>query len=245
MEIWIEAEHAAPATDVTNDNCDVIVTLDDESRWAATFITPRNIEFLRASYVESGECLSGRYFWASSSIIVDEITRPTVEAVVAHLQETCEFEHAFEELVPPHTIRLQFDQAGLRGTCYFELLPGKYRGECWNEGSAYIAEETWGYIEPVIEALEPRYDHYAFVDVPAAKWREIVDELRVLAAKVATAQKVAQLPDGVGFFYRTSRSDFAATFTNNRNALVAFIRELCLWVERQLLKHEFIAVLGI
>lgn len=33
----------------------------------------------------------------------------------------------------------------LEGTCYIELLPGKYCGTCWNEGSLFFTEEDFGY----------------------------------------------------------------------------------------------------
>lgn len=234
-----------PAADVEDDNSDVVVTLDDGSRWAATFVTYRNIETLRRKNADSGECLSGRYIWAANLILVAEITRPAVEAVVAHLQHTVEFQTAFQRLVQTDSIRLLYDSADLRGTCYFELLPGRYEGRCWNERSVFVEEETWGYIEPIIQLVAPQYGHYSFADVPVDEWREAISRLRAVADEVRSAQNIAQLPSDIGFFYSTSRREFAAAFRENRKALVAFIDELCTWIERQLLTHETIAVLGI
>ena len=61
MDIWIEAEHWAPGEWSTeDDNSDVIVTLDDGSRWSSTFFTFNNVASLREKYRLSGECLAGR-----------------------------------------------------------------------------------------------------------------------------------------------------------------------------------------
>lgn len=245
MQIWIEDEHVRTVPDPKDGNSDVVVTLEDASRWAATFMTYRNVETLRRKNTTTGECLAGQYLWASNLIVVEEISRPAIEAVVADLRATLEFERAFQRLIPSDRFRLIHDTAELRGTCYFELLPGKYEGQCWREGSLFIAEETWGYLEPVVEGLEPQYGHYSFVDVPASKWREIAEALRALAADIGRAQKVDELPARVGFFFSTSRSEFAAGFKNNRDALVALLRELCVWIDSQLETHDHVAVLGI
>src|SRR5689334_15539437 len=106
-------------------------------------------------------------------------------------------------------IRLIHDQAELRGTAYFELLPGSYRGKCWNDGSVFLTEEAWGYVERVVSELEPTYDHYAFTEVRAETWRLIFAKLRLLRGQVLAAQTVAQLPDEIGFFFKTSRDEFA------------------------------------
>jgi hypothetical protein len=58
MDIWIETEHWAPGEWSTeDDNSDVIVTLDDGSRWSSTFFTFSNVGSLREKYRLSGECL--------------------------------------------------------------------------------------------------------------------------------------------------------------------------------------------
>lgn len=245
MQIWIESEHVSATPGSTDDNADVVVTLDDASRWAATFITYRNVETLQKKHAETGECLAGRYLWATNLIVIDEISRPAIEAVVADLRSTQEFESAFQKLLPCDAIRLIYDRSELRGTCYFELLPGRYEGECWRHGSVFITEESWGYLEPTVQVVERLYDHYSFIDVPSANWREILTLLRVLAADIERAQKVAQLPSQIGFFFSTSRATFAARFRANRDALVALIRDLCAWIERQLETHEYVAILGI
>ena len=40
-------------------------------------------------------------------------------------------------------IRLIRDTADLRGTCYFEFLPGEYNKKCWNVESVFLDEEAF------------------------------------------------------------------------------------------------------
>jgi len=95
-EIWIEKENCTEETcDVTKDNTDVIVKFEDGTRFWATFFTYDNINWLREKNIKSGECLSGRYFWSSDLILVDEVTRVRIKEVIDHLIKTGEFGEVF------------------------------------------------------------------------------------------------------------------------------------------------------
>lgn len=84
--IWIEAEQWAPGQwTPADDNSDVVVTFDDGDRWVATFFTYRNIVSLSEKNTGTGENLGGRYLAATDMILVDEVTRPRIEEVVANL----------------------------------------------------------------------------------------------------------------------------------------------------------------
>lgn len=96
ISIWIEAECWAPGEwDINNDNTDVVVTFKDGSKWAASFFTYNNIEKLRRKNEETGEYLSGKYFWSSDMILVDKVNRSRIEEVVEHLIEENKFEQIF------------------------------------------------------------------------------------------------------------------------------------------------------
>ncbi|MGI8653607.1 MAG: hypothetical protein ACR2LC_00145 [Pyrinomonadaceae bacterium] len=94
--IWIEAEQwASDEWSPTDDNSDVIVSFENGAEWVATFFTYKNISTLVKKNMLSGECLQGKYFWASDMILVDEIGRARVEEVVRHLIDDGEFEKVF------------------------------------------------------------------------------------------------------------------------------------------------------
>ena len=96
--IWIEAEEWAPGQwTPIDDNSDVIVTLGDGTRWVATFVTYQNVLSLAAKNRQTGECMSGRYLAVTDMILIEELTRPLVEAVVADLIADERFELYFEK----------------------------------------------------------------------------------------------------------------------------------------------------
>ncbi len=104
FSVWIEADHWTPGSwDPRDTNSDVIVTLADGTRWTAAFVTFRNVETLRANYAASGECLRGAYVWCTNMILVDEITRERIEAVVSDLlaESGGRLDHAFDGPLAP------------------------------------------------------------------------------------------------------------------------------------------------
>jgi hypothetical protein len=97
--LWIEAEAWAPGTwDPPDANTDVIATFADGGRWSASFFSYANIASLVAKNRRTGECLHGRYFWASDMILVDEVSRPRIEEVVAQLLAEGTFHRIFRRL---------------------------------------------------------------------------------------------------------------------------------------------------
>lgn len=56
------------------------------------------------------------------------------------------------------------DKKQLRGTEYFELLDGKYKSKCWNDGSLYINESDFSIIEDAFAKANQEYDHYGIVE---------------------------------------------------------------------------------
>ena len=96
FDLWIEAEEWAPgewtpADDVT----DVRVTLADGSRWLATFCTFSHLPTLRANCATTGECLGGKYLWASDLILIDDTSRASIDEVVRELIAVDELRSAF------------------------------------------------------------------------------------------------------------------------------------------------------
>jgi hypothetical protein len=100
-DIWIESEVKGPiigGTLETNDNSDVIVTFTDKTRYIASFFTYANIEYLRQKNKRTGECLNGKYFWASDMIIVDSINRKEITEIINDLIKDTLFEDVFDRI---------------------------------------------------------------------------------------------------------------------------------------------------
>jgi hypothetical protein len=141
-------------------------------------------------------------------------------------------------------IRLISDKAELRGTCYFEFLPGEYKQQCWNEGSVFLPEDVFGLIEPIIARHEPRFDHYSFVGIRRDTWEQIIADLERLAERAERASGVADLAGEVEFFFTTTEAEFASDFRANADALARLVRQLAGWVRVQLREYECVSVLG-
>jgi hypothetical protein len=94
--IWIEAEAWAPGQWTPADaNSDAIVTFESGERWVATFFSYGNILSLAEKSRHGGERLRGAYFVATDMILVDEVTRPRLEEVVADLLAEDDFSTYF------------------------------------------------------------------------------------------------------------------------------------------------------
>lgn len=99
QEIWLEAEQWADGEwDRDDDNSDVIVTFENGEKWIASFFTYRNIQTLVEKFRESGEYLSGAYFWGSDMILIDVLSRSRIESVINELLRRKEFEKAFDRI---------------------------------------------------------------------------------------------------------------------------------------------------
>lgn len=98
-EVWIEYENISDKpTDFADTNTDVTVSFSDGRRFAATFITYKNISSLSKKNNGTGELLSGRYFVGSYMILIENCKRDLIESVINDLIENKEFYKYFEQL---------------------------------------------------------------------------------------------------------------------------------------------------
>lgn len=95
--IWIGSEAHGPIIGGQipyDNNSNVIVTFIDDTKYAATFFTYDNVQTLRTKNKTTGECLNGKYFWASDMIIVEKINRNEIAQIIDNLLE----EHLFDQV---------------------------------------------------------------------------------------------------------------------------------------------------
>jgi hypothetical protein len=100
--IWIESEEHGPiigGAAIVDDNTDVIVTFDDGAVYVASFFTYENIEKLRRKNTRTGECLGGKYLWASDMILIDKVDKKSIEQVIADLLRDGSFDTVFSKSV--------------------------------------------------------------------------------------------------------------------------------------------------
>lgn len=80
------------------------------------------------------------------------------------------------------------DYRQLSGTCYIEVLPGKFQNQHWNPESVFFCEEHFGLIERIIARHFKDYDHFGFSDIDRASWLSIVSDLdEIVGAPLETS----------------------------------------------------------
>jgi len=84
-----------PPVDPADARTNVSVTFASGAKWIATFVTFQHVETLRRKFQEDGECLRGRYLHINDMILVEDVSRECIEAVIRHLLSNREFERAF------------------------------------------------------------------------------------------------------------------------------------------------------
>jgi hypothetical protein len=142
-------------------------------------------------------------------------------------------------------IRIIKNKSELEGTVYIELLPGSYNGVCWNEGSIFFEEETFGYLELAMQKHAPEYNRYAFTEIKLDAWLEIIKELQSLKLLLQQAKSVSELRDQVGFIFIGTEKRFAQNLQTNKDALVGVLEELCNWIDAKARAHGCVTVLGL
>jgi hypothetical protein len=167
------------------------------------------------------------------------------EAVIA-LREVLEErkQQEFEESLRDK-IRLIYHLTELHGSCYFEILPGIYKGKCWSQNSVFMNEEVFGYLEPIFEYHVSDFDHYAFIEISRDDWMLIIDDFTNLLQVLDKAQNINDLIGKVGFIFKDSIELFESNFSSNTIMLANTIRHLSEWVTEQLKSQDYISILGI
>ncbi len=144
-----------------------------------------------------------------------------------------------------HFLRVIEDKSALQGTAFVELLPGRYKGTCWNNESIFFDEETFGFFEGIIEREAPDYDHYSFTEISRAKWLRIVARLRVFAAELRAVKSWQSLPTDTRLLFSNTEAKFAANLEAHVRALADASTQLADWLEHVLAEQDAVTVLGI
>ena len=137
------------------------------------------------------------------------------------------------------------DKSQLDGTGYIEFSPGIYSGKHWQDGCIFFDEESYYYIEKIIEKNVPGYDFYEMNDADSVAWSAIIRDLNKLIKVLEIATKFDQLDGSIGFRYSNTKSNFESNFEKSRQDLLKMIKGLVLWAKPKLEMHGAIAILGL
>lgn len=138
------------------------------------------------------------------------------------------------------------DPSKLIGTAYFEFMAGPYKGRCWNYGSLFLDEESFGFVEPRFQAIVPGYDHYSFTELSVSHVEAIVASLKSFEAEVESATDTESLQLTAGFYYRDTKENFSAAFDSNRKKLLLLSQTIRKWLQKYgLERRQVVSLLGL
>ncbi|MFJ8459249.1 hypothetical protein ACIQ57_08965 [Lysinibacillus xylanilyticus] len=141
-------------------------------------------------------------------------------------------------------IEIIYDASTLEGSCYIEVLPDKYKGECWNTSSIFFTEENFGYIMHAFEKCYKKFDYYAFNEIDIETWKLIIRELEKTKQYLSDNPNPHSLKDVLGFLYVNSEEEFLENYDTNFKQLISMITEFQLWINEKSVSAKFISVLG-
>ena len=107
VDIWYEFEEWSEEIDVNDCNSDVVFELSDGSKWCVTFYTYQNLLTLSKKNKNTGELLSGHYFYADKSIFISKMEKGIILSVINDIINN-KIENE-EELLPCIFTRVEHD----------------------------------------------------------------------------------------------------------------------------------------
>lgn len=77
---------------------DVIVEFQSGEKYIASFFTFDHVGAIREENLQSGNLMSGKYFWKKNMILVDELSKPNLRLIITHLLDIGDFRSIFEKI---------------------------------------------------------------------------------------------------------------------------------------------------
>ncbi|MEE5991714.1 MAG: hypothetical protein V3G42_00580 [Oscillospiraceae bacterium] len=82
QNIWFEFDEWADGYDEIDENSDVCFELEDGSKWCASFLTYQNLLSLAKKNQQTGELLSGQYFYADKPIFIAKMEKRLIISIL-------------------------------------------------------------------------------------------------------------------------------------------------------------------
>lgn len=134
------------------------------------------------------------------------------------------------------------------GGLFMGLCPGKYSGKKSRDHAIFIAENSFGCIEPTIKEcsvqFSRKYSHWGVTEVLRDEWYEIIPRLKTLKGAVMRASNPEELRKALSQS-EALESEFNLHFEMNRNGLCALIDQLLPWIEKTLHEDCSVSILGL
>jgi hypothetical protein len=98
MKFELRTPSGAEICPAEDDNVDVLIDISDGRLFSATFFTINNLQTLMKKCRASGECAGGIYIWAKDMVVVESISKETIQLTVSDLIGSGEIESCCSRL---------------------------------------------------------------------------------------------------------------------------------------------------
>ncbi len=142
-------------------------------------------------------------------------------------------------------LKLIKNREDLGSNCCTVLMPGK-RGDKskWDNSSIFFEEDTFGFLEDIIESIIPRFSHYAVTEISKTDWINIIDRFSILISELRTAKNISDIKSPLYFHFKNTEKEFLSDFQGNKTKLANMTEELCQWLTEKLEKEDVITIVG-
>ncbi len=138
-----------------------------------------------------------------------------------------------------------FNKEQIKGTCYFEVLPQKYEGVCWNNSSVYFNEETFLFFESIIYKIVPEYSHYGITVLNESNLLMLCEQIKLLLVKVKNATTFKEIINDEKIVTVSTEKVFDNNFEGSRAALLDVLNDFMEWILKNLTHSKEITILGV
>ncbi len=142
-------------------------------------------------------------------------------------------------------IKIIRNKKDLMGTCYMELFPGRDIREPWGNESIFFEEETFGFLENIIQSRVKTYDHYAYTEIEKMIWLQIILDLENLQNLSGKDPLKDEFKNKIGFIFKDTEFEFFQDVEKNMQNFIQFLKDLVFWLKEKLKQHDAITILGI
>jgi hypothetical protein len=141
-------------------------------------------------------------------------------------------------------LRAYNNPSELHGTCYFELMPSRYRNKCWNHGSLFIPMDAFLLVEWAFARHIAGYDHYSFMHCDVTIMQRIAKDLAEYSRMIQGGVTPCEIITFCRLPHNGVEADIARAIRLQKDELVRMIEDVRQWITEKALQTPEFSILG-
>lgn len=132
----------------------------------------------------------------------------------------------------------------LYATSFFEFQLGKFKGKYWAKESLYIDEDPFTLILKILEKSISNIDFYGITIINKDNWRETINVLKNSLPKISQAKNITDLKKII-YLKKYYEDLFLEKFNVMKKLTCKLIESVIIWLEENIIKHQFFTIIGL